>query len=52
MSGKGELVEYTKLFKKGPLKKADKDELKKKINDVIDNATQNITIEAMVKADN
>jgi hypothetical protein len=52
MSGKGELVSYTKLFKKGPLKKADKEDLKKKINTLIDNTTQNITIEAMVKADN
>lgn len=49
MGGKGELVNYTRLFKKGPLKPADKTELKKKINDIIDAASTSITIEAMVE---
>jgi len=51
MSGKGELVEYTKLFEKGPLTEAEKEELKKKINKIIDKAKLSITIETMVKAD-
>jgi hypothetical protein len=52
MTGKGELVEYTRLDKKAPLTQADKDELKAKINALIDNATLNVTIEMMVKAKN
>jgi hypothetical protein len=50
MSGKGELVEYTRLFKKAPLTDKDKKELKEKINAIIDEASQTITIEAMVEA--
>jgi hypothetical protein len=50
MSGKGELVEYTRLFKKAPLSERDKKELKEKINAIIDEATQTITIEALVEA--
>jgi CRISPR/Cas system-associated endoribonuclease Cas2 len=49
MGGKGELVEFTRLFKEGPLSKADKAELKRKINKVIDGATFSITVEAMVQ---
>jgi CRISPR/Cas system-associated endoribonuclease Cas2 len=49
MGGKGELVEFTRLFKEGPLSDADKAELKRKINRIIDGATFSITIEAMVQ---
>ena len=49
MGGKGELVEYTRLFKEGPLSDADKVELKRKINEIIDGATFSITIQAMVQ---
>jgi hypothetical protein len=48
MGGKGELVQYIRLFKKGPLKAADKKVLKEKINAIIDSASDSITIEAMV----
>ena len=47
MGGKGELAHYTRLFKKGPLKPADKKVLKEKINAIIDAASNSITIEAM-----
>ncbi len=49
MSGKGELVNYTRLFKQGPLTESDKAELKQKIADIIDGASYSITIEAMVE---
>jgi len=47
MGGKGELVHHTRLFKKGPLKPADKKVLKEKINAIIDATSSSITIEAM-----
>jgi hypothetical protein len=46
MSGKGELVNYTRLFKKAPLSTHDKEELKAKIVEIIENCTESITIEA------
>jgi hypothetical protein len=48
MGGKGELVEYTRLMEKGPLTPAQKADLKQKINDIIDAASDTITIETMV----
>ena len=48
MSGKGELVKYTRLFAKGPLSAHDKTVLKEKINAIIDAASNSITLEAMV----
>jgi hypothetical protein len=50
MSGKGELVKYTRLFKRGPLSGRDKRELKAKINAIIDEASQTITVMAVVEA--
>jgi hypothetical protein len=50
MSGKGELVNFTRLFKKGPLTSHDKTVLKEKIYAIIDAASHTITIEAMVEA--
>jgi hypothetical protein len=50
MSGKGELVKFTRLFKKGPLKPHDKKVLKEKIDAIIDAASHTITIDAMVEA--
>jgi hypothetical protein len=50
MSGKGELVKYTRLFAKGPLSAHDKTVLKEKVNAIIDAASNSITIEAMVAA--
>jgi hypothetical protein len=50
MGGKGELVKYTRLFKKGPLTPQKKQILKEKINAIIDKASHSITIEAMVEA--
>jgi CRISPR/Cas system-associated endoribonuclease Cas2 len=49
MSGKGETVVYTRLVKLTPTP-ADKRELKAKITKIIDDATESITIEAMVEA--
>ena len=48
MGGKGELVEYTKMMEQGPLTPAQKAALKQKINDIIDAASDTITIETMV----
>ena len=48
MGGKGNLVKYTRKFKKGPLTKKQKQSLKDDINAIIDGATNAITIEAMV----
>ena len=48
MGGKGELVHYTRLFKKGPLKPADKKVLKEKVNALIDAASNSITVEVLV----
>jgi len=48
MSGKGEVVKYTRLFEKGPLTSAKKKKLKDEINAVIDAASNSITLEAMV----
>jgi hypothetical protein len=50
MSGKGELVDYTRMVEKGPLTPAQKAALKQKISDIIDAATHSITIEAMVES--
>ena len=50
MAGKGDLVHYTRLFKQGPLKPADKKDLKDKINAIIDAASGSIAVEAMVEA--
>jgi len=50
MSGKGELVEYTREFRKAPLSDDDRRELKAKIIAIIDQATTDITIAVMVKA--
>jgi len=50
MSGRGELVKFTLLFKKGPLTDHDKKVLKDKINAIIEEASTTITIEAMVEA--
>jgi hypothetical protein len=50
MSGRGELVKFTLLFKKGPLTDHDKKVLKDKINAIIEEASNTITIEAMVEA--
>jgi len=49
MGGKGDLVNYTSIFKEGPLKPADKKELKEKINAIIDAASDSITVQALVK---
>ena len=51
MSGKGELVNYTRIVHKGPLTPHDKQVLKDKINAIIDAASSTITIEAMVAPD-
>ena len=52
MSGKGELVKYTRLFEQGPndgpLTPAQKDNLKTKVNALIDSATVAITIDALI----
>ena len=50
MSGKGELVEYTREFGKHPLSAQQKANLKAQINGLIDGATGDITIEVMIKA--
>jgi hypothetical protein len=51
MSGKGEIVKYTRLHKKGsPLSQHDKNKLKADIGALIDGATAEITIDAMVPA--
>ncbi len=47
MSGKGELVNYTRLVAKTAKERA---KLKKDICDIIDAATTTITVEAMVEA--
>jgi len=49
MSGKGELVKYTRLFEKGPLTEAKKKKLKDDISAIINAASNSITIEAMVE---
>ncbi len=50
MSGKGELVEYTRMFKKGePVSDKEKKELKEKIVALIDQATKDITVDVMLK---
>jgi hypothetical protein len=49
MSGKGELVYYTRLFAKGPLSPHEKAALKQQINAIIDAASGSITIESMVE---
>jgi hypothetical protein len=51
MSGKGELVKFTRIFKEGPLTSHDKKVLKEKIDAIIDAASHTITIEAMVKSE-
>jgi CRISPR/Cas system-associated endoribonuclease Cas2 len=43
-----QLVKYTRLFQQGPLTPAQKQDLKNQINAIIDQATNTITIEAMV----
>ena len=50
MSGKGELVEYTRLVEEGPLTPHKKHRLKEKISDLIDAASTTITIEVMTEA--
>ena len=50
MSGHGETVKYTKIFKQRPLTSADREELKRRIGLVIDEATLDITIIALVRA--
>ena len=50
MSGKGELVKYSRLYAKGPLSPHDKAVLKEKIDAIIDAASHGITIEAFVEA--
>jgi hypothetical protein len=49
MGGKGELVNHTRIFEKGPLTPEQKRVLKEKINAIIDTASHTITIEAMVE---
>lgn len=50
MTGKGELVKYYRFHKTKPLSDDDKKELKARIGLIIDNATQTITITALVGA--
>jgi len=50
MSGKGELVKYTRLVQQGPLTDQDKAVLIEKITGIIRAASHAITIEAMVAA--
>jgi hypothetical protein len=50
MSGKGELVEYTRLVEEAPLTPHKKERLKEKILDIIDAASTTITIEVMTEA--
>jgi len=50
MSGKGELVEYTRLVETEPLTPHKKSVLKEKITALIDAATTTITIEVMTEA--
>ena len=50
MSGKGELVEYTREFRKGePVSDAEKKKLKEKMVALIDQAAKDITVEITVK---
>ncbi len=49
MSGTGELVEFTKEFRKGPVSDAEKKKLRELIDAKITNAASDITVEVMVK---
>ena len=50
MNGRGDLVNYTRHFEKGPLSQQEKDALKKEINDIIQAASGAITVIALVEA--
>ena len=50
MSGKGELVEYTRLVETEPLTEHKKEVLKRKVTALIDAASTTITIEVMTEA--
>jgi len=50
MSGKGELVEYTRLVEQEPITEHKKDVLKRKVIALIDAASTTITIEVMTEA--
>jgi len=52
MSGRHELVHYTRLVQLGPLTRHDRDVLIEKITSIINAASHTITIEAMVATTN
>jgi phenylpyruvate tautomerase PptA (4-oxalocrotonate tautomerase family) len=49
MTGKGELVKYTRLVEMGPLTPAKKKQLIKEVTALINAASNTITIEVMVE---
>ncbi len=49
MGGKGETVNYTRLFEEGPLTDEKKQKLKNDIDVIINAATESITIIALVE---
>ena len=49
MSGKGELVEYTRLIEREPLTEHERNLLKRKVSELIDKASSTITIEVMIE---
>jgi hypothetical protein len=49
MSGKGELVDYTRIFVEGPLNPQKKQKLKDEITTIIDFHTGDITISILAK---
>jgi hypothetical protein len=49
MGGKGELVKYTREYKKAPLSDEEKQDLIDTINGIVEEATQTITVIVLVE---